>query len=63
VSDSAADSRSDDRGVTPLAQLAAAVNRLADAIAEQKEELGRLESHDTGACIDPMTNDIGTAIT
>lgn len=48
---------------TPPAQRAAAVNRLADAIAGHKEALGELESHDTGACIGPMTNDISTAIT
>jgi 2-formylbenzoate dehydrogenase len=48
---------------TPLVQRAAAVNRLADAILESQAELGRLESLDTGACIGPMTNDIGTTVT
>ena len=48
---------------TPLVERAAAVSRLADAIAENKAELGSLESFDTGSCIGPMTNDIGTGIT
>ena len=48
---------------TPLTERAGLVNRLADAIADSRTELGRLESLDTGACIGPMTADIGTGIT
>src|SRR5439155_9372736 len=46
---------------TPLFQRAALCNKLADAIVESQDELGLLESRDTGNCVGPMTRDVGWA--
>src|SRR4051812_30733993 len=46
---------------TPLFQRAALCSKLADAIVEHQDELGLLESRDTGNCVGPMRRDVGWA--
>ncbi|MDZ7914872.1 MAG: aldehyde dehydrogenase family protein [Rhodococcus sp. (in: high G+C Gram-positive bacteria)] len=46
---------------TSIQDRAAMVLRLADLIDEHRDELGELESRDTGSCIGPMTLDVDKA--